>query len=131
MSKGDRIREMRKKRGFSASQLGRMIGKDRATVYRYENGSFEKIDAETMRALSRALGTSVEYLIGDTDDPAPGIWEKPLREAPLVLSDEERQLIRKLRALAPEDRERLLEAVNFHFSILLRKIEEGSDDAGI
>ena len=89
MSKGKRICELRKKKGLTAAQLGALIGRDRATIYRYENGSFEKIDAEIMRALARSLGTSVEYLLGETDDPDPDIWERPMYDTPLVLTPDE------------------------------------------
>lgn len=131
MSKGKRICELRKKKGLTAAQLGALIGRDRATIYRYENGSFEKIDAEIMRALARSLGTSVEYLLGETDDPDPDIWERPMYDTPLVLTPDEEDLIRKLRSLPEEGRQDVMEIVRIAFSAYVRYLTEGTDDAGI
>ena len=41
MTIGDRIKRLRKERGLTADELGKMIGKDRSTIYRYERGDVE------------------------------------------------------------------------------------------
>ena len=38
---GDRIKEKRIAAGFSADELAKRIGKNRATVYRYESGDVD------------------------------------------------------------------------------------------
>ena len=38
MTRGERIKQLRKALGLSAEELGTLIGKTRATIYRYENG---------------------------------------------------------------------------------------------
>ena len=44
LTAGERIKRLRKERGLSADELGRMIGKDRSTIYRYERGEIEKYE---------------------------------------------------------------------------------------
>ena len=129
MNRGKRIKERRKARGMTAAQLGELIGRDRATIYRYENGYLEKIDIEILRKIAKELGTSVEYLTGETDDP--DVFQRPMYDAPLVLTAEEEDLIRKLRSLPEEGRQDVMEIVRIAFSAYVRYLTEGTDDAGI
>ena len=68
-SLGERIKLLRIERGISADALGAQIGKDRATVYRYEAGM--SCPAETLSLLASALRTTPEYLMGWTDEASP------------------------------------------------------------
>lgn len=68
-SVGNRIRERRKALGLTAEDLGSRIGKDRATIYRYENGDIEKLPLNVLTPLANALCTTPDYLMGWTDDP--------------------------------------------------------------
>ena len=43
MSIGKRIKNLRTKRGMSIDDLADRLGKNRTTVYRYENGDIENI----------------------------------------------------------------------------------------
>ena len=43
MTIGDRIRARRQELGFSVDELATRLGKNRATVYRYENGDIENL----------------------------------------------------------------------------------------
>lgn len=68
-SVGDRIKERRKALGLSAEQLGELTGKDRATIYRYENGGIENMPITILEPLAKALRTTPDFLMGWTDDP--------------------------------------------------------------
>ena len=68
---GRRIKERRILLGMNVDELAEMVGKNRATVYRYENGFIENIPMETFDKLVDALNTNIVYLIGATDDPTP------------------------------------------------------------
>ena len=46
-----------------------MIGKNRATVYRYENGDIENMSSKAMHDLASVLNTTPMYLMGVYDDP--------------------------------------------------------------
>lgn len=64
MNIGNRIKQRRTELKLSADSLAKMIGKDRSTIYRYENGSIDKISAEMLEPLAEALETTPAYLIG-------------------------------------------------------------------
>lgn len=67
MTIGERIKYLRKKRGISADKLAELIGKDRATIYRYENKDIEKMPTSVLEPLAKALGTTPAYLMGWED----------------------------------------------------------------
>lgn len=72
MTIGERIRERRKRLGLTADQLGEMIGKNRATIYRYESDDIENMSISIIPPLAAALRCSPAYLMGwsdiETDD---------------------------------------------------------------
>lgn len=61
---GDRMKKRRKELGISAEELAKRIGKDRATVFRYERGDIENVPLSVIRGLSEALQVSPGYLMG-------------------------------------------------------------------
>jgi transcriptional regulator with XRE-family HTH domain len=67
---GDRIKRLRKELGLSADELGKIIGKDRSTIYRYENGDIEKATIDVIPPLAKALKTTPQYLMGWDEKPA-------------------------------------------------------------
>lgn len=132
MKRNERIRERRKALHMTAEELGEKIGRDRATVYRYESGRFQKMDIEILKKIAAALGTSPAYLNGETDDPDSRVWDVPLHDAPLILTAEEEDLIRKLRALPDDGRRDILRILEIAYSAYMRHVvEEDSDDAGV
>lgn len=61
---GERIKERRKSLNLSAQQVADLIGKDRATIYRYENGDIENLPTTVLEPLADALKTTPGYLTG-------------------------------------------------------------------
>lgn len=59
-----RIKKRRLELGLSINLLAKKIGKDRATIYRYENGDIEKVPISVLRTLADALDTTPDYLMG-------------------------------------------------------------------
>ena len=66
MKFGDRIKQRRIELHMSAGELGSLIGKNRATIYRYEKGDIENIPLEVLDPLAEALDVTPEYLMGWT-----------------------------------------------------------------
>ena len=64
MTIGKRIKERRLEIGMSADQLAERIGKDRATIYRYENGDIGNLPLNILETLGEVLGVSAAYLMG-------------------------------------------------------------------
>lgn len=61
---GSRIKSRRKELKISAEELGKRIGKDRSTIYRYENGEIDKVPFDVMEPIAKALDTTVDELVG-------------------------------------------------------------------
>ncbi len=61
---GRRIRERRNELKISADELGKRIGKDRSTIFRYEKGEIEKLPLEILDPIAAALDTTPEVLLG-------------------------------------------------------------------
>lgn len=64
MSIGKRIKNLRTKRGMSIDDLAEKLGKNRTTVYRYENGDIENLPLSILNPLANALDTTPGYLMG-------------------------------------------------------------------
>lgn len=69
MTIGDRIKQRRIQIGLTVDQLADKIGKNRATVYRYESNEIEKFPLDILYPLANALRTSPAYLMGWSSDP--------------------------------------------------------------
>lgn len=72
---GDIIRELRQNLGMSVDDLAKKIGKNRATIYRYENSDIETLPTTILEPLAKALRTTPAYLMGweDTDEESPAV----------------------------------------------------------
>lgn len=65
-----RIRDLREDRDLKQREVAEYIGCSQQTYSRYENGTVQPTPA-TLEKLSVFYGTSVDYLLGLTDDPRP------------------------------------------------------------
>lgn len=74
MKVGDRIRAKRQDLGMSVDELAARLGKNRATMYRYEKGDIENMPVNVLEPLAEVLQTTPAYLMGWEDDPYD--WER-------------------------------------------------------
>ena len=86
---GDRIKQRRLEIGLSVDQVAEKIGKNRATVYRYESSEIEKFPIDILEPLADALRTTPAYLMGWEDGeqevlPSNIIPMPEMRKIPLV-----------------------------------------------
>ena len=65
-----RIKELRKQQGLTQNKLAELIGADSNLISRWETGKSKPISLYVQK-LAQALGTSTDYLLGDTDDSTP------------------------------------------------------------
>ena len=65
---GRRIKKRRKELKLSVDQLADKLGKNRATVYRYESDEIENMPASVLNDLARVLKTTQAYLMGWEDN---------------------------------------------------------------
>lgn len=107
MTIGERIKKRRKELKISADELGRRIGKDRATVFRYEKGEIVNLPIDILEPIASALLTTPQYLMG---------WEEVQQKnetlAGLVVrmrtDSEFFEAVKKINALDPEKLSSLL-----------------------
>lgn len=70
MTIGDRIREIRTRKGITQAEFARQVGVSRGVVHGWESGR-NRPEQASMLKVARLLGTSVSYLYGETSDPRP------------------------------------------------------------
>lgn len=66
---GERIEQLRKARGLTLAELGKKIGVAASTVQKWETGQIQNIRINKVPVIAKALGVTIEYLMGFTDDP--------------------------------------------------------------
>lgn len=69
MTVGERIKARRKEIGKSVDQIADELGKNRATIYRYESSDIKKLPLDILEPLARVLHTTPWYLMGWTEEP--------------------------------------------------------------
>ena len=64
MTIGERIKHRRLEIGMSVEELAKLLGKNKATVYRYESNFIESMPTSILVPISKALKTTPAYLLG-------------------------------------------------------------------
>lgn len=64
MNIGKRIKQKRIELGMSVDEVANKLGKNRATIYRYESNDIEKLPVSILEPLSIILNTTPAYLMG-------------------------------------------------------------------
>lgn len=65
-STGDKIRTLRKERGFTLEQLAERAGSSKSYIWELENRSPPRPSAELLSRIAAALGVTIEYLLDAT-----------------------------------------------------------------
>jgi repressor LexA len=68
MTTGQRIKARRIEMGYTVDQLAEILGKNRATVYRYESGDIDDMPTKVLESVAKALRTTPARLMGWSDD---------------------------------------------------------------
>lgn len=76
---GERIKQRRLELGYTADALAKLLNKNRATIYRYENGDIENMPIDVLEPLAKALNTTPAYLMG---------WQEPHQGSTSTLSNQ-------------------------------------------
>ena len=75
---GERIKQRRLELGYTADALAKLLNKNRATIYRYENGDIENMPIDVLEPLAKALNTTPAYLMS---------WQEPHQQNESIISD--------------------------------------------
>lgn len=98
MNVGMRIKKRRKEIGLSVDELAKRLGKNRATIYRYESSEIENMPLDIIEPLAEVLKVSPAYLMG---------WEK--EDKPKILTSSYKFIPNPISAGLPIDMEGLTE----------------------
>jgi len=96
----ERLRQLRKQKDLSQTELGKLVDLHYTHIGRYERGA-SKPSADALRRLADALGVSTDYLMeGTTDEAAKARFEdrELLRQFQEVesLPDDDKLVVKKL-----------------------------------
>lgn len=94
MSIGQRIKNRRKELNLSVDELAHKLGKNRATIYRYEGNEIENLPITVLEPLSKVLKTTPAYLMGWENSPTSKIIKTDT-----AISLSEKNILRKYRQL--------------------------------
>ncbi|MGJ0847474.1 LexA family protein [Tissierella praeacuta] len=64
MTVGERIKQRRKQLGLSVDDIAKKLGKNRATIYRYESNDIENLPLDILEPLAKVLNVTPSYLMG-------------------------------------------------------------------
>lgn len=96
---GMRISNTRSILGLTLEEVASKVGVAKSTILRYEKGSIEKIKLPVIESIANVLNVDPNWLIGNTDSPA-----LPRKNSPVILSDDEMQLLKNYRDASEEIR---------------------------
>lgn len=127
MTIGERIKNRRKELGLSVEEVAKRLGKNRATIYRYESDYIESLPSPILEPLADVLQTTPAYLMG---------WENEQNENALDDAKSVEELLKEkktkekwdaiLDELSQENKDRLQEQAE----LLLLKQQVQADQEG-
>ena len=74
---GERIKAIRKKRGFTLDEVAEKLGISVSTLSRYESSQITKIPISIIEGLCTALGTTTGEIMGNSGEESPEKEELP------------------------------------------------------
>ena len=112
MTMFDRVKEISKKRGLTLAQLNEKVGFKQNVIYSWKT---KTPSVDKVKAVADVLNVSVDYLLGNTDNPDPSTSSNNLTKNQKLIaysidpdiSDEERQAIINMVKEAMKFRRRL------------------------
>lgn len=117
MTIGERIKQRRKELDLSVDEVARILGKNRATVYRYESDDIENLPISILEPLAKALQTTPGDLLGWVGESIScgNSTQEPPQDTPVKES-----LINKIKQIDDNTAETLEDYLDF----LLKKKEK-------
>ena len=105
MSLGEKVKELREKKGMNQKELSEASGITQATISRIEKGKVNQLKSEALKRLADALGSTIDYLVDKADKLTPN---------DILRADETaKHLFRGYEKLSSDGRKQLIDFVNF------------------
>ncbi len=83
MNMGDRLKELRLKKGATQEEVGKVIGVAKATIMKYEKGLVENLKRSSIEKLAIYFGVAPSYLMC-LDEPELDILGNPVKDIPIL-----------------------------------------------
>ena len=77
---GEKIKRLRKEKGWTQEQLGELVGVKKAAINKYEVGNVKNLKRSTIAGLAKAFGVSPVWLMDDDADWPP-VYVQPVDTA--------------------------------------------------
>lgn len=111
MTKGDRIRDLRKAKGITQSEMARLLSTTKQTISKYEKGIVTNIPSDRIEALAKILETTPEYILGwnleeekpATDDGLTDSVRTLVEFAKSVPEDKAEMILRVIQSIVESD----------------------------
>ncbi len=111
MTLAERLKQLRKEKGLTQEQLGKVIGVQKQAIWKYENGNVTNMKSSTIKTLAEYFNVSPSYLMGYTNVRNPETQEN--------LSEFELKAIELLRMIPEDKRDGFLEYLKSAIQIIL------------
>lgn len=67
---GEKIRELRKEKGFTLDKLAELTGSSKSYIWELENKNPPRPSAEKLAKIAEQLGTTIEFLLDEGEEVA-------------------------------------------------------------
>lgn len=108
MTVGEKIRFRRKELGMTVDELAEKLGKNRATIYRYESDEIKKMPLDILKPISDVLQVPPGYLMNWSDEQ-----NKPTTENDSELTMETKEIVSILESFSPAKRKAAISYIRF------------------
>lgn len=100
-----KLKDLRKETGYSQKQVADMLGITQQAYANYEREA-RQADYTTLGKLSKIFGVSIDYILGNAEEPQGSILDKELQGISFALYGETKDL-------SDEQKQDILEYVKF------------------
>ena len=107
MNKGERIKELRLKKGMSQSELAKALNTTKQTISKYEKSIVTNIPSDKIEAMSKIFNSSPEYILG---------WEEEKEKSTTLeesdgLTENQRLLMQFVQSVPDDKAEMILRVI--------------------
>lgn len=99
MSKGERIKALRKSKGITQMEMARLLHTTKQTISKYEKGIVTNIPSDRIEALAEVLESTPEFIMG---------WEEKEKAADDGGLSEKRKALIDFAKSVPEDKAEMI-----------------------
>jgi len=102
---GERIKQLREKKGMNQKQLAEKAKMTRATISRIETGQVKEVKSEALKKLAVALGVTVDFLVGQSEEMSA--------DDIIIADDQIKNVMSDMYSLGPNPRQEVEDFVRY------------------